>query len=176
MRRGGYTALTALIAAQAAAQTPVRTVTLEQATELALQNNPVAVAPAEGVTIARAQVLQARGAWLPTLTVSSGFSNSSNGRFDQTTGQRASELYTNQVAVGYELFDGGRRIADQRSASAAVVAASATYREQRYAAVLWTTETFYAAAGYRCTRRAVTLHGADAAGGTERLSDLPRSR
>ncbi|CAN5781488.1 TolC family outer membrane protein [soil metagenome] len=146
MRRGWHALLIALIAAPASAQTPPRTVTLEQATEMALQNNPVAVTAAEGVTIARAQVLQARGAWLPTLNVSTGFSNSSNERFDQITGERASELYTNQIALGYELFDGGRRIADQRSASAAVVAANATYREQRYAAVLRTTETFYAAA------------------------------
>ncbi|CAN5791007.1 hypothetical protein BH20GEM3_BH20GEM3_15330 [soil metagenome] len=104
MRRGWHALLIALIADPASAQTPPRTVTLEQATEMALQNNPVAVTAAEGVTIARAQVLQARGAWLPTLNVSTGFSNSSNERFDQITGERASELYTNQIALGYELL------------------------------------------------------------------------
>ena len=153
MRRGWYTALIALIAAPAAAQVPTRTVTLEQATELALRNDPAAVTAGGGVALARADILQARGAWLPTLTLNSGFTNSSNERFGQASGQRVSELYTNQVALGYELFDGGRRFAAGRSAAAQLRAANAGYREQRFETILRTTQTFYqAAAGTELVR------------------------
>ena len=37
------------------------------------------------ISVAQADLLQARGAWLPMLTVNSGFSNSSNERFDQAS-------------------------------------------------------------------------------------------
>ena len=138
--------LAGLVPLAVAAQNPApRVVTLHEATELALRTDPAAVAAVGGITSARADILQARGAWLPTLTLNSGFTNSSNERFDQATGQRASELYSNQVALGYELFDGGRRFAQGRAASAQLRAANAGYREQRFATVLRTTETFYQA-------------------------------
>ncbi len=136
----------ALLPPALAAQEPVRTVTLDEAIARSVAVDPAAVAAASGIASARADVLQSRGAWLPTLTLGSTYGNSSNERFDQATGSLVSENYTAQVATGIELFDGGRRLAEGRSAGARQRAASATYREQRYETALATTETFYGAA------------------------------
>lgn len=138
--------LASLLPAGLAAQDPARTVTLEEAIERALETDPAAVAAASGISSARADVLQARGAWLPTLSLNSTYANSSNERFDQSTGRLVSENYTAQVASGLELFDGGRRIAERRSAGARVRATTATFREQRFRTALAVTETFYGAA------------------------------
>jgi outer membrane protein TolC len=133
-------------AALAAQQPPVATVTLDEAIARSVAVDPAAVAAASGISSARADVLQSRGAWLPTLSLNSTYGNSSNERFDQATGSLVSENYTAQLATGLELFDGGRRLAEGRSATARQRAATATYREQRYETALTTTETFYGAA------------------------------
>lgn len=129
-----------------AAQDSVRTVTLEQATAMALQADPDAVAAEAALSSSRADLLVARGAWLPTLGLNSGYGNSSNERLDAISGNRVSESYTAQVGVGYELFSGGRRGAVQRSARAGVQASDAELRAQRFETILATTEAFYAAA------------------------------
>lgn len=135
-----------LLPAAPAAQEAPRTVTLEQAIEAAMATDPAAVGAASSITSARADVLQSTGAWLPTLSLNSTYANSSNERFDQATGRLVSENYTARLETGYELFDGGRRLAERRSAGARVRAATATYREQQYRTALATTETFFAAA------------------------------
>ena len=131
--------------APAFAQTPA-TVTLEQAVQLAIEHDPAAVAAEAGVSVARADVLQARGAFIPTLTLNSAYGNSSNSRFDQTSGQLVSESYTAQIQSGYDLFTGGRRFASLRAANASEDAADARYISQRYATVLRATASFYEAA------------------------------
>jgi outer membrane protein TolC len=73
-------------------------------------------------------------------------SNSSNQRFDQTTGQLVSENYTAQVQASYELFGGGRRFAELRATGADVRAAEARERAQRFETGLLTTEIFFSAA------------------------------
>ncbi|HEX2191504.1 MAG TPA: TolC family protein, partial [Longimicrobiaceae bacterium] len=138
--------LAALLPAALAAQEPAPVVTLEQAIERSLEADPAAVAASSVIASARADRLQARGAWLPTLSLGSNYSNSSNERFDQATGRLVSENYSAQLQSGLELFDGGRRIAEGRTARARERAATAGYREQRYLTALATTETFYGAA------------------------------
>ena len=139
--------LVALLAAPASAQeTPGRTLTLARAVELAAEHDPLAVAAEVGVARARADLLQARGSLLPSLSANSVFSNSSNERFDQASGTRQSELFTNQLQGSYELFSGGRRWMDNRAAGAQLESARATYRARRFETVLAATETFYAAA------------------------------
>ncbi len=128
------------------AQAPVQTVTLDEAIERSVAVDPAAVSAASGISSARADVLQSRGAWLPTLSLNSTYANSSNQRFDQATGSLVSENYSAQLSTGLEIFDGGRRIAEARSAGARERAASAAYREQRYRTALTTTESFYGAA------------------------------
>ncbi len=131
-------------AAQEAAE--MRRVSLEEAVRLALERAPEAVAARSAVQTARADVLQARGAWLPSLDAVSSFSNSSNERFDQTTGRLVSESYTAELEAGYDLFDGGRRWAERNRANAGLDAALAEDRAQRFETILATTELFYEAA------------------------------
>src|SRR5690349_4279029 len=76
------------------AQEPPSAITLEEAVRLAVRNDPAAVAAEAGISSARADLLQARGAFTPSLTLNSSYSNSSNSRFDQTSGQLVSESYT----------------------------------------------------------------------------------
>lgn len=137
-----------LLSSQAGAigQEPSRTLSLEEAIRLSLTHDPAAVAADAGVSSAEASLLQARGAWLPSLTANGIYGNSSNERFDQTSGRLVSQNYTAQLQGSYELFGGGRRLAQHRAAAATLDAAEADSRAQRYATVLTTTESFYGAA------------------------------
>jgi outer membrane protein len=140
-------AAAALSYVPARAQDTVTTVlTLEQAVQMSLAADPRVVAAESGIANAQSSVQLATGAYLPTLNVSSTYGNSSNERLDPNSGNRVSESYTANTAVGYEIFSGGRRLAERRSARAQVSAAEAGLRSERYTAVLATTEAFYAAA------------------------------
>lgn len=130
--------------ARVASDPPV--VTLDQAIRLALENDPAAIAAEGAVASASADLLQARGAWLPSVNIGSGYSNSSNQRFDQASGQLVSQSYTAQLTGSYQLFAGGRRLVQQRAAGARVASAEAAYLAQRYQTVLRTTAAFYEAA------------------------------
>lgn len=121
-------------------------VTLEEAIRLALDNDPAAIAAEAAVETASAGLLEARGAWLPSLNVGSAYANSSNERFDQTTGQLVSQNYSAQVSANYTLFSGGRRLAQHRAAGARLEAAEADLRAEHFATILRTTELFYQAA------------------------------
>ena len=124
----------------------MRQVSLEEAIRLALERSPAAVSSESAVRLAEADVLEARGAWLPSLSSTTSFSNSSNERFDQSTGRLVSESYTAQLQAGYDLFTGGRRWNERRRAGAELRAALADDRAQRFDTILVTTELFYEAA------------------------------
>lgn len=136
----------ALSSFPARAQDTLQVLTLEQAVQMSLDADPRIVAAESGISTARAGLQQARGAYLPTLNVSSTYGNSSNERLDPNSGNRVSESYTANTQLGYELYSGGRRGAERRSARAQVDAAEAGLRSERYTAVLTTTAAFYAAA------------------------------
>jgi outer membrane protein len=138
--------LSLTISVPAVGQEPLRRLSLEEAIEMALEADPAMVSGSAAVVSARAEVLQARGAWLPSLTMNSVFSNSSNERFDQTTGRLVSQNYTAQASASMELWSWGRRPAVQRSAGAQLRAADASFRSQRYQTMLATTRAFYDAA------------------------------
>ncbi|HKJ93238.1 MAG TPA: TolC family protein [Longimicrobiales bacterium] len=140
-------ALSMAVPARALAQeTNVRLVTLSEVVDLAVRRSPATVSARADVTSARAGLLQARGSWLPSVTLNGVYGNSSNQRFDQTTGQLVSENYTTQLQGSYELFTGGRRWLQQRAAGAGVDAAEAGQVQQRFATVLTATQSFYEAA------------------------------
>ncbi|HEX5520721.1 MAG TPA: TolC family protein [Longimicrobiaceae bacterium] len=130
----------------AVAQDGVRVVTLDEAIDRALRVDPAAIAAEGAVRSARAGVQQAAGAWLPSLNLNSGYANSSNERFDQSTGRLVSENYTAQLAAGIDVFTGGRRVAQQRGARAELGAAGAQERAQHFQTVLSVTDGYYAAA------------------------------
>src|SRR5690606_26846533 len=77
--RGGLAAAAALAVwlapAAGSAQQPVRSVTLEDAIRLALERDPAAVAAEGRITAAQAGQLEARGAWLPSLTLNGIYGN-----------------------------------------------------------------------------------------------------
>jgi outer membrane protein TolC len=131
------------VAAQA--QGP-RTVTLEEALALANRNHPTTVAAEVAVQNAEATRLEAVGAFLPTLTASSGFTDSSNERFDQASGRLVSTSYTAQTQLNYELFSAGRRWVGYRGANARVAVADALLVEATFRTALQTTSVFYDAA------------------------------
>ena len=125
------------------------TLTLDEAVALAARHDPVTVAAEVGVQRARADLLQARGSFLPSVTANGIYSNSSDERFDQTTGRLVSESYTAQLQASYELFSGGRRFLDNRVAGAQLESARALHRARRYETVLAATAAFYAVAAAR---------------------------
>ncbi|HEX6307544.1 MAG TPA: TolC family protein [Longimicrobiales bacterium] len=123
-----------------------RVLTLEQVVRLAVERDPAAVAAEAALSSARADRLQQTGAWLPSLNANSFYSNSSNERFDQATGQLQSQSYTAQLQGGIDVFTGGRRLLAQRTVNAQVAAADAQYASARFGTILAATEAFYAAA------------------------------
>jgi outer membrane protein TolC len=123
-----------------------RTLELDEVVELALVHDPASVAAFGALDAAGADRLQVRGTLLPTLSTNLVYANSSNERFDQTTGRLVSESYTAQLQTSYELFGGGRRLAQLRAAGADVDAAGAGLRAQRFQTVLNATRAYYAAA------------------------------
>jgi outer membrane protein len=142
---GALLIFTTLAALPARAQ-EIPVYTLDQVVRMAVELDPAAVAAEAGVANARTDVMQALGSWLPSVNTLTRYNNSSNQRFDQTTGRLVSESYTAQLNAGYDIFTGGRRLIGQRSASAALDAADAQYSSQRYSTILRATEVFYAAA------------------------------
>ena len=137
--------LVALAAGGVRAQSP-RTVTLEEAIQLAVSNHPVTVAAETQVEQASARRLEALGTFLPSLTVNGIYTNSSNQRFDQSTGRLVSTSYTAQTQMGYDVFTAGRRLVGMRSARALANAADASLREARFTTALQTTAAYYQAA------------------------------
>ncbi|HEX6589523.1 MAG TPA: TolC family protein [Longimicrobiales bacterium] len=123
-----------------------RTLTLAEAVELAARHDPAFLAAEADVARARADRLQARGTFLPSVSANGFYSNSSNERFDQTTGRLVSESYTAQLQGSYDLFAGGRRLLDNRAADRELDAARAVHRSRRFETELVATEAFYAVA------------------------------
>jgi outer membrane protein TolC len=123
-----------------------QTLTLDEVIARALELDPATVAALGDVDLAAADRLQIRGSLLPTLSSNLVYANSSNERFDQTTGRLVSESYTAQIQTSYELFGGGRRLAQLRAAGADVGAADAALRAQRFQTILAATQAYYATA------------------------------
>lgn len=122
-------------------------ISLEEAVELALRVAPAAVQSETDLTLAEADRLEAMGSFLPTLSMNSGYSNSSNERFDQATGRLVTENYTAQAQMGVDLFTGGRRFFQRRAVSARLDAALENQRNQRFQVILSTTQIYLEAAG-----------------------------
>lgn len=133
-----------LIAQSSAPATPV--VTLREAIDLAMTHAPAVVSAGVGTESASAAVRESLGDFLPNLSVGSTFSNSSNERFDATTGRLVSQNYSAQATVNYDLFTFGRRFANRSAANARLDAAIANEVDQGFAVALTTTQVFYAVA------------------------------
>ncbi len=139
--------LWALVPLPMAGQDPSPRISLQEAVELALRVAPAAIQSETDLTLAEADGLESMGSFLPTLAMNSGYSNSSNERFDQATGRLVTENYTAQAQMGVDLFTGGRRVFQRRAASARMDAALENQRNQRFQVILATTEIYLEAAG-----------------------------
>jgi outer membrane protein len=126
---------------------PGRTLTLDEAVDMALRVAPTAIQAETDLALARAERLETVGGWIPTINLNSGYTNSSNERFDQATGRLVTENYTAQASMGLDLFTGGRRIFQSRAVNARMDAAREGARNQRFQTILATTQVYVTAAG-----------------------------
>jgi outer membrane protein TolC len=131
----------------AAVSGQVRDITLDDAITLALQYHPSVVQARGDVRVASASRREAIGNWLPSVTGSSGWSTNSTNRFDQATQRTvsgdASTSYSASLSASMTVFDGFRRSAQNRTASANVESAEASLTSQRFQITLQTKQAFF---------------------------------
>ena len=156
-QRGALTllALLACGARGAAAQSPdtVR-LTLDDVVTRALRTSPQVVQAQGSVQTAESAERTALGAFLPSLSFSSGAALSSTQRFDSNTNtvlSGSADSYNAGLSSSIELFTGGRRGADLARTRSQTAASEAALVEQRYAV------TRNAKAGYFAVLRATDL-------------------
>lgn len=143
---GGISVVATALALPVAAQQPERTVTLQEAVELALRSSPAMVQRLGAVQTAESGERTAWGAFIPTLSMSSGASLSSTERFNpqtNTTVTGSNDSYNASLSSGVDLFTGGRRGANLRLARANTSTAEASVLEQRFAVALTAKTAFF---------------------------------
>lgn len=136
----------ALMLGGSAASAQAPTVTLEDAIDMALRTHPGMVQARGQLDVAGAGRREAIGNWLPTISGSSGWSTNSATRFDpntQRTVTAASTSYSAGFNASLEVFDGFRRLAQSRSASAEFASADASLVNQRFQVTLETKQAFF---------------------------------
>lgn len=140
----------------AAQDTPVpgaRPIALAEAIRLAQRNAPAAVQARGQETVNRAGVTSAYAAFIPNLTVNMGgvrqFSGAQLTRFDPTINAEVPIpqnpwTYSNGLGFNVNLFEGGTRFYDVRTARANVRSAEANTVTQQYAVSLNVQQQYYA--------------------------------
>jgi outer membrane protein len=148
----GFSSAIVLLSASgtaAEAQSP-RSVTLAEAIRLSERVQPSMVRAQADVRTSGAQVRNAWGAYLPTLSAGSSasdFFSEGTSRIDPVTGQLTSGNSSNRslstsISASLDLFTGFRRGAEMRAARAGEVAADASLLDARFAQALTTTNQF----------------------------------
>src|SRR5688572_16976132 len=120
--------------------------TLTEAIDRALRNSPEIVRATGAITTSEWSERTAFGAYLPSLSLSSGAGRSSSSRFDertQTTVTGASQSYSAGLSGSYDLFTGGRRGAELNRSRANIRSAEASFIETRFTVVLETKTAFF---------------------------------
>lgn len=141
-----FVVLVAIPAALAAQEAPfiatdsMRPISQEEAVSLARRNSPNAIIARGQLRTASSAVRSAYGAFLPSLSMSMGQTKQGGQRFDPLRGPVTTPSSPWQYSMGFnsslELFDGGRRFAELRSARADVDAAEANDVAQRFTIAL----------------------------------------
>jgi outer membrane protein len=134
--------------ASAAAQAqPVRAVTLQQAVAMAHEANPQVVSATGSIAAAQAAERSARGAYLPSLSMSAGTSLAGSDVLGTpatgTTVGGTSDAYRAGLSASWDVYTGGRRGAEQTAAQASTRAAEATLTAQRADVSLQVETAFY---------------------------------
>jgi outer membrane protein TolC len=126
-----------------------RTITLEEALELAERVQPGIVQARGFVRSADAALRTNTGSFLPSLSLSASSSNASSNRFNSATGQivsaPSSSSYSGGIGLSLDLFEGFRRFNQRDAARADVAAADASLTNEQYLAALVTKQSFFAA-------------------------------
>jgi outer membrane protein TolC len=135
----------AVPAAGQAPATPHVEVTLTEAIQRALLVQPGMVQAIGAERSAGAGRRSAFGAYLPSVSVNASTSKGNTGRTDNNTGLFIPPVrsYSGGIAANVELFDGFRRLANVRGASATAAAADAGLVNQRFQVTLGTKQAFY---------------------------------
>lgn len=156
MRRGALATLALLtaVATPLAAQdddtaADARRVTLDEAVDLALRNNPTLTQARADVAVARQDRLGAWGDFLPDFSLGYGFSNASTARLDPTQQSLTRTSYTLQLGASYEIFDGFRRFENLESSRRSLEAERARQRQRRYETILQVKRAWYDAVARR---------------------------
>ena len=133
--------------AQTIADTAAAPVSLAEAIRLAQNNAPAAVQARGNISTSEAAVKQSYAAFLPSFSVSAARRNERGERFDAQgnlvpfTGQPTS--YSTGLQSSLQIFDGGRRFFDIRSAKADVNAAEAGETASRFQIALQVKQEYY---------------------------------
>jgi outer membrane protein len=138
-------ALPAALAAQQPADS-LHPITLKEAIALAQQNAPAAVAAEGQIKTANSAVTSAYASFIPSLSWSMGQSQSSGPRLGQdgTIIQYQNPWsYRTGINTSLQLFDGGRKFADLRTAKAGVKSAEANEVAQKFAIALNVKTQYY---------------------------------
>ncbi|MBD3335375.1 MAG: hypothetical protein GF355_07645 [Candidatus Eisenbacteria bacterium] len=126
-----------------------RTVTLDQALELAHEHSPLLQQARAELQTSRAAVRTAYGAFLPSLSGGSSYSRASRQRYDPNTDRTvsagSSESYSTSLSSSLDLFNGGRRLADLRGAKASRAAAKYALAGERADLELSVKQAFFTA-------------------------------
>ena len=144
----GVAALQAMPLAAQLVDGALERITWDPALARALVRSPTRVPWALQVENAATDRTVAFGAFLPSLSVSSGASLRSQNRFDTTTDRIVSgsaDSYNAGVSTSLALFSGGRRFADLDRSRAELLSAQAQRDDQRFQVTFQTKRFFFTA-------------------------------
>jgi outer membrane protein len=134
------------LAAQAA-DSGVQPISLTEAIQLAIKNNPATVAARGQRTVGEANVQSAWGVFIPSLTINTSSSalSPASSRVNNTTGQLISGKWqmTQGFSFGLTLFNGGSEFNDLSAARASLRAAMATEDEQNWQITYQVKQQYY---------------------------------
>lgn len=139
--------VTTTASAQSLADTAATPVSLAEAIRMAQSNAPAAVQARGNISTSEAAVKQSYAAFLPSFSVSASRRNERGERFDTQgnlvpfTGQPTS--YSTGLQSSLQIFDGGRRFFDMKSAKADVNAAEAGETASRFQIALQVKQEYY---------------------------------
>lgn len=127
---------------------PMATIALDEAIALALRRSPAMAQAEQSVGNAQESRRTAWGAFLPSVSMSSGASLRSTQRFDTNTDRIVSgsaDSYNAGLSASMDVFNGGARFDEMARTRADIRAAEARYESQRFNVTLQTKNFFFQA-------------------------------
>ena len=123
-----------------------RSMRIDEAVRSALAVSPGMAAATGALRVGRSGERVAYGEFLPGAGINSlAFQSGQHSLFGSSAGfPYPTQSYSAALAASYDLFTGGRRIADVRAARATLRSADASLLQERYAVTLLAKQTFYA--------------------------------